>query len=844
MPDQDQQAPRHHLLIAGTGRAGTSFLVRWLAAAGLRTHLASHDTPMWDDDANAGLEDLPVSSDRQAPYVMKSPWLVEVIDDVLNNPGIALDGVIIPVRDLTEAATSRVVRELQSALRGNPWMNTLGRSFEQWGTTPGGVVYSLDPVDQARLLAVSFHRLVQRLVKADIPIVLLDFPRLALDADYLFYKLRRFVPATIAQAREAHAALADPDKIRVGQELAATQEPAAAQGDGAPAPRCEAPDRLEVAALRREVRRLTGELADAGRAAAAQLAAEADLRGALDAQAVELTGLAPIVPASDADRQAMQAHVATLVAAVEQRRAQAEQATRQQQEAIAGLRRALDAQATELAGLAARLAVRDATLESAQARVATLTAEAEHWRSEAELAATARQAEATALRSALDARAAELARLEAALEARDADLQAAQARVATLTDAGEQRRAEAGRAMADQQAVIAGLQSGLDARGVELGELAATLTARDAGLAAAQAQVAGLVEAAERQRAESGQALAERGRVAAGLQNDLDARGAELGELAATLAARDAGLAAAQARVADLIDAAKRQFAASDQALAERDRVVAGLQSGLDARAAELAEVAETLAARDAGLAAAQAQVADLIDAAERQLAASDQALAERDSVVAGLQSGLDARAAELAEVAATLTARDAGLAAAQARIAELTDVAERQLVASEQAVADRDRVIAGLRTSLDAQGTELTLRTATLQARDAALETERARVASVTAAAAQQRSDAERGMAEQQTAAGSLRAALDARTAELAGVTAALAARDADLAARDADLAAARAEAAALADIAAQLREEQAAIVASWTWRAARKLRLAGRTTVMGAQSGGPPRP
>ena len=841
MPDQDQQAPRHHLLIAGTGRAGTSFLVRWLAAAGLRTHLASHDTPMWDDDANAGLEDLPVSSDRQAPYVMKSPWLVEVIDDVLNNPGIALDGVIIPVRDLTEAATSRVVRELQSALRGNPWMNTLGRSFEQWGTTPGGVVYSLDPVDQARLLAVSFHRLVQRLVKADIPIVLLDFPRLALDADYLFYKLRRFVPATIAQAREAHAALADPDKIRVGQELAATQEPAAAQGDGAPAPRCEAPDRLEVAALRREVRRLTGELADAGRAAAAQLAAEADLRGALDAQAVELTGLAPIVPASDADRQAMQAHVATLVAAVEQRRAQAEQATRQQQEAIAGLRRALDAQATELAGLAARLAVRDATLESAQARVATLTAEAEHWRSEAELAATARQAEATALRSALDARAAELARLEAALEARDADLQAAQARVATLTDAGEQRRAEAGRAMADQQAVIAGLQSGLDARGVELGELAATLTARDAGLAAAQAQVAGLVEAAERQRAESGQALAERGRVAAGLQNDLDARGAELGELAATLAARDAGLAAAQARVADLIDAAKRQFAASDQALAERDRVVAGLQSGLDARAAELAEVAETLAARDAGLAAAQAhvaglteaaerqlaaseqalaerdrvvaglqsgldaraaelaevaetlaardaglaaaqaQVADLIDAAERQLAASDQALAERDSVVAGLQSGLDARAAELAEVAATLTARDAGLAAAQARIAELTDVAERQLVASEQAVADRDRVIAGLRTSLDAQGTELTLRTATLQARDAALETERARVASVTAAAAQQRSDAERGMAEQQTAAGSLRAALDARTAELAGVTAALAARDAD---------------------------------------------------------------
>ena len=781
MPDQDQQAPRHHLLIAGTGRAGTSFLVRWLAAAGLRTHLALHDTPMWDDDANAGLEDLPVSSDPQAPYVMKSPWLVEVIDDVLDNPGIALDGVIIPVRDLTEAATSRVVRELQSALRANPWMNSLGRSFEQWGTTPGGVVYSLDPVDQARLLAVSFHRLVQRLVKADIPIVLLDFPRLALDADYLFYKLRRFVPATIVQAREAHAALADPGKIRVGQELAAAQGTGAerngAERNGAPAPGCEAPDRLEITALRREVRRLTGELANAEHAAAAQLAAEADLRGALDAQAVELTGSAPTMPASDVDRQAMQAHVATLVAAVEQRRAQAEQAAQQQQAAIAGLRLALDAQATELAGLVARLAARDATLESAQARVATLTAEAEHWRSEAALAAAARQVETTALRGALDARAAELARLTAALEAREADLQAAQARVATLTDAGEQRRAETERVMADQQAVIAGLRDSLDALGAELAELAATMTTRDAGLAASQAQVAGLVETAERQRAESEQALAEWGRVIAGLQSDLDARAAELAERAATLAARDADLAAAQARIADLGEAAERQLAASEQSLAERDRVVAGLQIELAARGAELAELAATLAARDAGLAATQARIADLSQAAARQLAASEQSLAERDSVVAGLQIELAAR------------------------------------------------------------GAELTLRTATLQARDAALETERARVASVTAAAAQQRSDAERGMAEQQTAAGSLRAALDARTAELAGLTA-------TLAVRDADLAAARAEVAALADIAAQLREEQAAIVASWTWRAARKLRLAGRTTVMGAQSGGPPRP
>lgn len=283
MPEQDQGPPQHHLLIAGTGRAGTSFLVRWLAAVGLRTHLATHGTPQWHEDANAGLEDLPVVTDwRAAPYVMKSPWLVEVIDDLLAEPRIALDGVIIPVRDLTEAAASRVVQELQAAHRKHPWMSGLSRSFEQWGTTPGGVVYSLDPVDQARLLAVSFHRLVQRLVKADIPVVLLDFPRLVQDPDYLFDKLRRFVPASLPQARAAHAGIADPEKIRVGRELAATQASGAAGSGG------DTHDRLDAAALRREVRRLGVALAEADRAAAAQQEELAELRTRLEDQAAEL----------------------------------------------------------------------------------------------------------------------------------------------------------------------------------------------------------------------------------------------------------------------------------------------------------------------------------------------------------------------------------------------------------------------------------------------------------------------------------------------------------------------------------------------------------------------------
>ena len=43
-----------HLFIAGTGRAGTSFLVRYLTALGLDTRLTRHGEEGWDEEAHAG----------------------------------------------------------------------------------------------------------------------------------------------------------------------------------------------------------------------------------------------------------------------------------------------------------------------------------------------------------------------------------------------------------------------------------------------------------------------------------------------------------------------------------------------------------------------------------------------------------------------------------------------------------------------------------------------------------------------------------------------------------------------------------------------------------------------
>lgn len=266
---------RHHLLIAGTGRAGTSFLVRYLAEAGLETHLqARGEQAVWYDEVNAGLEDLPISGvSGPMPYVIKSPATAEVIDDVLTDPEIVLDTVIVPVRDLTEAASSRVITELAALHRTTPWMTRLSKTWSVQGHTPAGVLYSLDPLDQARILAVGFHRLIERLVATGTPIVFLSFPRFVLDENYLWTQLKPLLEPAVdrERARRAYAAIADRRKVRTGDELAvaAGHTPAEENGD-----RLASLDRI---ALARELDRVRGELA---RLAQALSAANARADGA------------------------------------------------------------------------------------------------------------------------------------------------------------------------------------------------------------------------------------------------------------------------------------------------------------------------------------------------------------------------------------------------------------------------------------------------------------------------------------------------------------------------------------------------------------------------------------
>lgn len=162
---------RNHLVITGTGRAGTTFLIQLMTELGMATGYRQR-TPDIHPHANAGMEWD--NRDRRAPYVIKSPWLCDQLDDVLAHHDVAIDHVLVPVRDLFSAAESR--RAVARAA---------GRE-----DAPGGLWDTCDPEQQEDVLMAKLYKLVYALARHDIPVTLLHFPRIARDPDYLCEKLK------------------------------------------------------------------------------------------------------------------------------------------------------------------------------------------------------------------------------------------------------------------------------------------------------------------------------------------------------------------------------------------------------------------------------------------------------------------------------------------------------------------------------------------------------------------------------------------------------------------------------------------------------------------------------
>ena len=74
MTSTNELKPRRHVMISGTGRAGTSFLVQLLTNLGLDTGVTPEKMKL-DENARAGLEYDIRKAD--APYIVKSPFFCD-----------------------------------------------------------------------------------------------------------------------------------------------------------------------------------------------------------------------------------------------------------------------------------------------------------------------------------------------------------------------------------------------------------------------------------------------------------------------------------------------------------------------------------------------------------------------------------------------------------------------------------------------------------------------------------------------------------------------------------------------------------------------------------------------
>lgn len=212
-------SPRRHVVITGTGRSGTTFLVELLTHLGLDTGFTPETLGARKYAiARAGLEhDIRRGT---PPYIVKKPRFNEYAREVLDRGDIVIEHVFVPMRDLFSAAESRrfvekstlsqlsFVERMEVAQSGEPLPGGL------WRTT------SVEPGRQEQVLLEQIYDLLYTLSDTAIPLTLLRFPRIVHDCRYLFEKLGPILQGvSYERFAAAFATTARPDLVHNFQEV-------------------------------------------------------------------------------------------------------------------------------------------------------------------------------------------------------------------------------------------------------------------------------------------------------------------------------------------------------------------------------------------------------------------------------------------------------------------------------------------------------------------------------------------------------------------------------------------------------------------------------------------------
>ncbi len=152
------------ILISGTGRCGTTFLIILLSMLKLDTGYNVHNFRNHIfENCNSGMEQLINCKNK----IIKNPVFIEKIENIVSNNNIKIKYMIIPIRDYSKSANSRL----------------------NLGNENGGLWNATDFDSQINFYYKIMANYNYTMVKYDIPTIFLDFDKMINDTLYLYNKL-------------------------------------------------------------------------------------------------------------------------------------------------------------------------------------------------------------------------------------------------------------------------------------------------------------------------------------------------------------------------------------------------------------------------------------------------------------------------------------------------------------------------------------------------------------------------------------------------------------------------------------------------------------------------------
>jgi hypothetical protein len=153
------------ILISGTGRCGTTFLIKLFTFLEFDTGY-TRDTykNFIFSNCNSGMEKC--YNDKY--YILKNPKFISNIDEILEDKNIIIKTVIIPIRDLKLSALSRV----------------------KYNNNNGGLWNAVDEETQITYYNKVLSNYLYYMTKYDINTIFINFEQMVNDKQYLFNKLK------------------------------------------------------------------------------------------------------------------------------------------------------------------------------------------------------------------------------------------------------------------------------------------------------------------------------------------------------------------------------------------------------------------------------------------------------------------------------------------------------------------------------------------------------------------------------------------------------------------------------------------------------------------------------